>query len=147
MPFRENSASRRSDHKVKPLPATINADGKLRLIADGHRGGRFGFPSAHSGNAWAVAFFVAYLFRKRVLTWFLCAWALLVCYSRLYLAVHYPGDLLGGLVLAVVGATLVYWVFAKVSREEPKPELRHVYIPIIVGMLTIMILFVVSLCR
>jgi undecaprenyl-diphosphatase len=116
-------------------------------IVDGHRGGRFGFPSAHSGNAWAVAFFVAYLFRKRVLTWFLCAWALLVCYSRLYLGVHYPGDLLGGLVLAFVGATLVYWVFTKVSREEPKPELRHVYIPIIVGMLTIMILFVVSLCR
>ena len=116
-------------------------------IVDGHRGGRFGFPSAHSGNAWAVAFYVAYLFRKRVLTWFLCAWALLVCYSRLYLGVHYPGDLLGGLVLAFVGATLVYWVFAKVSREEPKPELRHVYIPVIVGMLTIMILFVVSLCR
>ena len=60
-------------------------------IVNGYRGGRYGFPSCHAANTFGLAFFLFYLFRNRALNWFIMVWALLTCYSRSYLGVHYPG--------------------------------------------------------
>ena len=54
-------------------------------IVNGRRGGRYGFPSCHAANTFGLAFFVWFLFRKRWLTVFMMGWALLTCYSRIYL--------------------------------------------------------------
>lgn len=74
-------------------------------IVDGYRGGRCGFPSNHASNTWGLVFFMAYLLRNVWLTCFLSLWGLVVCYSRMYLGVHYLGDLLMGILLAFIIAS------------------------------------------
>lgn len=68
---------------------------------------------------------------------FIMAWALLTCYSRVYLGVHYPGDLLAGTIVGLIGAWLIYRLFVKVSGYKRAEHVTHVYAPIWVGLLTI----------
>lgn len=63
-------------------------------IVGGYRGGSYGFPSCHAANSFALASFLTLLFANRKLSLFIFAWAVLNSYSRVYLGVHYPGDLL-----------------------------------------------------
>jgi undecaprenyl-diphosphatase len=87
-----------------------------------YRGGDFGFVSSHASNSFAVAVFISLFFAKRWLTIFMFFWAVLVCYSRIYVGVHYPLDILGGAILgAVVGFGVFHlekFVFQKVSSEK-----------------------------
>lgn len=68
-------------------------------IVGGYRGGSYGFPSCHAANSFALASFLTLLFANRKLSLFIFAWAVLNSYSRLYLGVHYPGDLLVGAII------------------------------------------------
>ena len=63
-----------------------------------------------------LAFFVWFLFRKRWLTVFMMGWALLTCYSRVYLGVHYPGDLIAGTLVGLIAAYIVYRLFPESQR-------------------------------
>lgn len=78
---------------------------EFTLIVNNYRGGPYGFPSCHSANSFALATFIAVLFRRRGLSAFIFGWAVLNSYTRLYLGVHYPGDLLVG---AVIGSAIGY---------------------------------------
>ena len=60
-------------------------------------------------------------------------WALLTCYSRSYLGVHYPGDLLAGALVGFAGASLCYWLFSRLCKYERKEDYKHIYVPIWVG--------------
>lgn len=82
-------------------------------VVDGYRGGRFGFPSAHATNCWGLTFFMIYVFRRLCLSVTMGLWALLMCYSRIYLGVHYFGDVLAGMLLGAVNASLAYWVLRR----------------------------------
>lgn len=106
-------------------------------VVNNHRGGRYGFPSCHAANSFGLASFLLFLFRKRWLTVFMMAWALLTCYSRVYLGMHYPGDLLVGALVGATGAWLVYRLFVKVSGYKRAEHFEHIYMPIWVGGLTI----------
>lgn len=73
-------------------------------IVNDYRGGSYGFPSCHAANSFALATFAACMIKQRPFSIFVISWAILVSYSRIYLGVHYPGDLLvGGLIGAAVG--------------------------------------------
>ena len=65
-------------------------------------GGLYGFVSAHAANAFSFATFSAFLFRSRGYSIFIFPWACLIAYTRIYLGVHYPGDILGGMILGVL---------------------------------------------
>ena len=74
------------DNPISPLITLVN----------GYHGGKYGFPSCHAANSAALTAFVACLFRSWKLTVAMIVWTLAISYSRAYLGVHYPTDLLGG---------------------------------------------------
>lgn len=71
-------------------------------IVNGYRGGRYGFPSCHAANTFALVGLTSLLFRRWKYTLFIILWAATVCYSRIYLGVHYPGDILVGLTIGTI---------------------------------------------
>lgn len=82
----------------------------MRLVK-GSCGGRFGYFSAHAASSMALASFFAVTFYQK-LKWLaplLLVWALLVGYSRIYIGVHFPGDVLTGIFIGL----LFGWVYAK----------------------------------
>jgi undecaprenyl-diphosphatase len=85
-------------------------------IVRGHCGGQYGFVSSHAANSFAVASYSLLLIRNRYYTVFIIFWALLVSYSRIYLGVHYPGDILGGAILGIVLGYVVYRLFVYIDR-------------------------------
>lgn len=81
----------------------------IYLVND-YRGGQYGFVSSHAANTFSLATFLGLLLRKyyKIMFPFLLLWATLVAYSRIYLGVHYPGDILGGAALGGVVGVFVY---------------------------------------
>ncbi len=89
----------------------------LTIIVDGYRGGAYGFPSCHAANSFALAGFLYHTIKRRGFILFILGWALINSYSRLYLGVHYPGDLIvGGLIGFTIG-TLLYYVANSLSKR------------------------------
>tara|TARA_B100001540_G_scaffold312401_1_gene333444 strand:+ start:614 stop:1291 length:678 start_codon:yes stop_codon:yes gene_type:complete len=74
-------------------------------------GGPFGFISSHASNSFAIAFFISLLLRKY--WWFvnLFSWAVLIGFSRIYLGVHYPFDILGGMLWGLFVSLLTYYIY------------------------------------
>jgi undecaprenyl-diphosphatase len=84
-------------------------------IVDGYRGGRYGFPSAHSTNSWGLTIFVILIFRNKRLSVSMVLWATIMCYTRMYLGVHYFGDVFVGFILGTINATIFYLLFKRFS--------------------------------
>ena len=74
-------------------------------------GGPFRFVSSHAANSFSIAFFISLLLRKY--WWFvnLFSWAVLIGFSRIYLGVHYPFDILGGMFWGLFVSLLVYYIY------------------------------------
>lgn len=88
--------------------------GQLHFV-DGYRGGMYGFVSSHAANAFGAVTFVALVLRRRKITFALVSLALLVSYSRIYLGVHYPGDILAGGLLGCLIGYAIYKVTYSLS--------------------------------
>ena len=82
-------------------------------VVNGYRGGNFGFVSSHAANSFGLALLSSLLFKNRTYTVSVFAWAVIVSYSRIYLGVHYPGDVLGGAFVGITAALIVYLIFKK----------------------------------
>lgn len=81
--------------------------GMVHLV-NGYTGGLYGFVSSHAANTMACALLFSLLYKNKYATVGLMLWVALNCYSRMYLGVHYPGDIIGGLLVGAVLATLTY---------------------------------------
>lgn len=110
--------------------------GSLVDVVNNYRGGNYGFFSAHAANTFSIAVFFSLLVRQRLLTIFLVCWSLINCYTRLYLGVHYPGDILVGLCWGGFVGWLVYQVYCRITIPVKYP-LRHCYIPMAILILTV----------
>lgn len=95
------------DNPIAPL---------VHLVA-GYRSGSYGFPSCHGANCLALATYVALTLRRRWATWLMFAWAAFMCWSRTYLGVHYPGDLIVG---GLVGSALAYASYRAVLLAQKR---------------------------
>lgn len=84
---------------------------------NGYRGGLYGFISSHAANTFAVAMFVSLLVRYLPFTCMMFLWASIPSYSRIYLGVHYPGDILCGAVAGLTVGGLVYLLYAYICRR------------------------------
>lgn len=91
--------------------------GQLVDIVDGYRGGNYGFFSAHAANTFSIAVFFCWLVRERLLSVMMVIWSLTNCWTRLYLGVHYPGDILVGLLWGAAVGTFAFFVYYRLSRN------------------------------
>jgi undecaprenyl-diphosphatase len=82
-------------------------EGLVHLV-NGYRGGLYGFISSHAANTFGLAVFMCLVFRERWLVISMLIWATVVSYSRIYLGVHYPFDVLCG---AIWGSLMAFGVF------------------------------------
>ena len=114
------------DMIIKPLvarwrPARDPQIGIFVDIVNGYRGGLFGFFSAHASNTISLAIFFTLLIRSRTLSISLILWSLLNCWTRLYLGVHYPSDILVGLLWGGIVGTLVWFLYTKLLPQPMTP--------------------------
>ena len=77
----------------------------------GSKGGKYGFVSSHAANVFGFAVYSALLFKNRIYSLLIFIWAAVVSYSRIYLGVHFPGDILGGALLGAAAGFAVYAIF------------------------------------
>lgn len=110
------------DLLVKPLVARLRPThdfqiGMLVDTVDGYRGGKYGFFSAHAANTFSIAIFFSLLMRSRLVTLLLVGWSLTNCWTRLYLGVHYPLDILCGLLWGGCVGTGIYFLYRYVDRR------------------------------
>lgn len=82
-----------------------------------YRGGQYGFVSSHAANFFGVATFFFLLFGKRPKHWWFFLWAAIISYSRIYLGVHYPADILGGAVVGLASGAVAWWITNWASRK------------------------------
>lgn len=89
-------------------------------LSEAGPGGKYGFVSSHSANAFGLVTFLFFLLPAKYnwLKIILLFWALLVSYSRIYNGVHYPFDILGGALVGVLSGSLVWIIFRAIFKKS-----------------------------
>lgn len=165
------AADQVSASMIRPLATRLrpanpdNPISELVHIVGGYRGGAYGFPSCHAANTFATATIMSLLFRRWRFSLFIYIWAIANCYSRIYLGVHYPGDLLAGLLVGCFCGGMAYLASFLMAdglqipiRPGKQPinrrtalsidglsyEIHPSNIPIFVGMVTLLFILLLS---
>ncbi len=114
---------------IKPLAArlrpshTPNLEDLLHLV-NGYRGGLYGFVSSHAANSFSAVTLASLIIHRRWIKYFLITLALCVCYSRVYLGVHYPADVFCGGMLGVFIGFCVYHAMRYTLTMTKRTKLR-----------------------
>ena len=90
--------------------------GMVHLVRN-YSGGLYGFASSHAANAFGFALLSSLIFKRKLYTYSIFTWAAITAYSRIYLGVHYPLDVLGGAVIGIVAALICFLGLKKLRPE------------------------------
>ena len=108
-------------HRLRPCHNT-ELQGMVHIVRD-HCGGKYGFVSSHAANMFAIATFMFLSLRKKIknIGIYLYVWAGIIIYSRIYLGVHFPADVLAG---SILGSSISLLFFGIIRRVfVPKAEI------------------------
>ncbi|MCU0382467.1 MAG: phosphatase PAP2 family protein [Cyclobacteriaceae bacterium] len=87
-------------------------------IVDGYRGGMYGFASSHAANTMGIAFFLWLLLHKKYpKIYWLFVWSLFMGYTRIYLGVHYPGDVVVGFIVGLLSAFISFSILKYIAKR------------------------------
>ena len=108
---------------VKPFVGRLRPTQDLLVkytidTAFGYRENNFSFFYAHAANTFSVAILFYWLVRSRLLSVTLIFWSFLNCWTRMYLGLHFPGDILAGLIWGGTVASLVYYFYHRLTRKS-----------------------------
>ncbi|HAJ98769.1 MAG TPA: phosphatase PAP2 family protein [Bacteroidales bacterium] len=110
------------DNLFRPRPChEPDLQGMVHIVR-GHCGGAYGFVSSHASNAFALATFMIFFLKPyyKVIVPIMLTFAVLKAYSRVYLGVHYPGDIIFGALLGILIGYSVIWFWKKLQQFFPK---------------------------
>ena len=115
---------------IKPLVARPRPcdDPLIKYAVDvvsGVSAGNYSFFSAHAANTSALVMFLALLIRNKLFIVTMIIWSLLNCYTRLYLGVHYPSDILCGLLFGSLMGFIAYVIYLKIYLKI-SPQFHYV---------------------
>lgn len=135
------------DHVCRPRPSDLRSPiYHLTHIVEGTHNG-YGFPSCHGANSFALATLIALYFRKRKLSLFIFIWAAIHSYSRIYIGVHYLGDILVGATIGAIQALIVYYAFNYFLHFKKDEQFKHADFIYHIGIAIFMVLIVTSFVR
>lgn len=101
-----------------------NLNGLIHNIVN--KGGLYGFFSAHAANSFTVAAFTTFLFRNRWYSMLIFIWAIVVSYTRIYLGMHFPLDILTGCVWGILAGFAAYKAIIWIQKNYFKSMLPDI---------------------
>lgn len=87
-------------------------------VVDEIRGGKYGFTSSHAANSFGIATFLLLLVKNRALTVSMIIWAVMNAFTRIYLGVHYPGDIIAGTLIGVIVGWGAYRLYRYIMTRQ-----------------------------
>ena len=134
--------------RLRPSHAE-NLKGLVHFV-NGYTGGLYGFCSSHAANAFGFALLSSLIFNRKVYTCAIFTWAVITAYSRMYLGVHYPMDVLGGIAVGTLSALICYWSIRKFRplvtiHKDSTLEKFNALIPVVVLLLSFLIIIIYSI--
>lgn len=98
-------------------------EGIVRVIVS--KGGKYGFFSSHAANVCGFAFLTSKLLEKKWFGFCIWCWAAIICYSRIYLAKHYFGDVLCGVIFGILLAAVIWYFCRKMIARFNEMEASY----------------------